>query len=140
MLRNNMFGYVICIVLLSLRFTLHNISEFLNFFLPSRICCKDGVVNNVKNQWQTLHCIGDVFLDYQLPIPWSKPVGTFVKRQILCLYEFKNKMEVYAQQMKNHVTSPGFCPGKHYFCIKCHLFWTSVNCMHFFSPPSRRQI
>ena len=58
---------MVSISLLSIRFKLRkeNIYSFLNLFLPSRLCCKDGVVS-VKNQRKTPHCIGDVFLDYQL--------------------------------------------------------------------------
>ena len=44
-------------------------------------------------------------------LPRSKPVGAFVQRQILCHIFTNNLMEVYDQQMKNDVTSPGFCPG-----------------------------
>ena len=52
------------------------------------------------------------------------------------LYEFTNKMmEIYAQQMKNDVTSLGFCPGKYYFCIRDHPFKTSANFMQFLTPP-----
>ena len=59
--------------------------------------------------------------------------NSLVKAYLLYLYEFTNKkMGVYAQQMKNYVTSPGFCTGKHYFCIRGHPFRTSENFMQFY--------